>query len=71
MSERDRAYEHEAEVPGTQSSEDRPPSTEHKDAAYGNAEERNELTPDQRGRGEGPRTHDDTKFTRKDGERTG
>lgn len=69
MSDREKAYEHDATIPGTQSSEDLPPSTEHQDAAYGNAEERNELRPRERGRtdGYGPRTHDDTKVTRKDG----
>jgi hypothetical protein len=68
MSDREKAYDHRAEVPGSASSEEKPPSTEHRDTAYGNAGERNELTPDERGRGRGPRTHDDTKFTRKDGE---
>lgn len=67
MSERDSAYHHSAEIPGSADEKSPPPSKEHKDTAYGNAEQRNELTPDQRGRPEGlgPRTHDDTKIVRK------
>lgn len=69
MSEREKAYEHESTVTGTGSPGERP-STEHLDTASGDAEDRNELAPERRARpdGDGPRTHEDTKVVRKDGE---
>ena len=67
MSDREGAYDHQAEIPGTQSTGEGVPSKEHSDAAYGNASERNEIRPDERGRAKGPTTHDDTRVTRKDG----
>lgn len=45
--------------------------TEHRDLARPEENETNELRPDERGRpdGIGPTTHDDTRFTRKEGAR--
>lgn len=67
MSDRDSAYDHQADIPGSQTSGEGVSENEHRDAAYGNAGERNEIREDERGLAKGPTTHDDTKVTRKDG----
>lgn len=67
MSDRDSAYDHQSDVAGGGTRGDESAANEHRDTAHGDAGERNELRPDERGRAEGPTTHDDTRVTRKDG----
>lgn len=69
MSERKDAYDHRAEIQGARDAGEPSAETEHRDTASGNAEERNELMPEQRRTppATGPRTHDDTRVARKSG----
>lgn len=68
MSEKGKAYEHSSRVTGTGSEPDA--STEHRESATGNAEERNEIRMDDRREpeGPGPSTHEQTKLDKKKGE---
>lgn len=65
------AYEHSGKATGFGADHGPSPETEHRDTTSGeSAEERNELAPE--GRKDqpgpyGPRTHDNTKITRKEG----
>jgi hypothetical protein len=63
------ATEHQQTTTGGSSG--RNAETEHRDLARPEENGPNELRPDERGREEGigPRTHDDTRFTRKEGAR--
>ena len=71
MSEREqreeRAYRHRDEVAGTP--EGPTPETEHRDTARGDADERNELHPEERKHPpeHGPTTHPQTRVARREG----
>ncbi len=68
MSEGKKAYEHTGKVTGFGSHEISP-ATEHRDRITGSPEERNEINVDERNREKqyGPRTHQDTRITSKEG----
>lgn len=66
MSESKSGNEHRAELPGNPD-EEQSAYLEHRDTVGGNAQQRNELTPDGRGSAatRSPQTHQDTHIDRK------
>lgn len=66
MSENKGGNEHRAELPGNADGDDSA-YLEHRETVSGNAQQRNELTPDGRGTAatQSPQTHQDTQIDRK------
>lgn len=66
MSDRESAYDHQSETAGPDGGS-YADQNEHRDTARGDDAGPNEISPDERGRGDGygPRTHEDTRTSRK------